>query len=287
MKLLTLFALTISSFVIAVSTAKAATYTDRSAFLGATSSIGTPTTINFSTKDDGSPITNPSSDVYFENLTLSGVNFRQSRSYFNLFLYNFPNSPIRVELPPGTFAVGADITDFYDAGVTYTVALSTGETFSFPPPSRGWEFFGVISDVPIESVSFNLTGDYLALDNFTFIVNPVTTVSIDIKPGSADNPINLNSNGTTPVAILKSTTFDPRHVDPTTVIFAGAPVKRRPNGRLMSSVEDVNGDGMADLVLHFTTRELQLSANSTSAVLEGKTWDGTDFRGSDTVIIVP
>lgn len=55
----------------------------------------------------------------------------------------------------------------------------------------------------------------------------------------------------------------------------------------MASFEDVNGDGFLDLVVHVSTSALQLSETRTEAVLEGKTFDGTPIRGTDTVRVVP
>lgn len=55
----------------------------------------------------------------------------------------------------------------------------------------------------------------------------------------------------------------------------------------MTSVEDVNGDGLLDLVVHVSTEALKLSQTDEEAVLEGKTSDGTPIRGTDSVRIVP
>ena len=90
-----------------------------------------------------------------------------------------------------------------------------------------------------------------------------------------------------PVAILSSATFDATRVDPTTVTLASAPVKLKGKGTPMASVEDVNRDGLPDLVVHVSTDALQLSATDTEAVLEGKTFDGTAIRGTDSIRVVP
>lgn len=55
----------------------------------------------------------------------------------------------------------------------------------------------------------------------------------------------------------------------------------------MASFENVNGDGLLDLVVHVSTSALQLSESDTEAVLEGKTTDGTSIRGTDSVRVVP
>lgn len=113
------------------------------------------------------------------------------------------------------------------------------------------------------------------------------TVQIDIKPGSFPNSINLRAGGTLPVAILSSETFDATTVDPITVKLAGAPVKLKPNGRPMASVEHVNADGRLDLVVHVEIVALQLTSADTQAVLEGKTFGGTAIRGTDSVRVLP
>ena len=64
-------------------------------------------------------------------------------------------------------------------------------------------------------------------------------------------------------------------------------MKVKKNGKLMASVEDVNDDGLDDLVLHFDTQELNLTEDSTEAVLTGETFDGISIIGSDSVNIVP
>jgi len=117
--------------------------------------------------------------------------------------------------------------------------------------------------------------------------NGLLTVQIDIKPGGFPNSINQGSRGTVPVAIFSTATFDARTLDPTTVTLASAQVVLKGNGTLMSSVEDVDADGLLDLVVHVETEALQLSETDTEAVLEGKTSDGTAIRGIDSVRVVP
>jgi hypothetical protein len=113
------------------------------------------------------------------------------------------------------------------------------------------------------------------------------TVRIDVKPGSSENPVNLGQPGTIPVAILSDLGFDATKVDASTVRFAGAPVATTPQGKLLGSPEDVDGDGLLDLVLHFDVKSLGLASGATSADLEGVQCDGAPFVGTDAVRIVP
>jgi hypothetical protein len=125
-----------------------------------------------------------------------------------------------------------------------------------------------------------------SLSTVVGLLPDVTPVQIDIKPGSAENPINLGSQGLLPVAILGTTAFDATTVDVATVRLAGASVAARNNGRLRASVEDVNGDGLPDLVLHFETQDLQLLSQDTMATLTGETTAGTMIMGQDAIRIV-
>lgn len=116
---------------------------------------------------------------------------------------------------------------------------------------------------------------------------PPITVMVDIKPGSDENTINLGSNGNVSVAILSTADFDAGQIDPTTITLAGAGVRLRGKGTAQASLEDVNGDGLRDLVVHIETSALQLTNGSTQAVVEGRTFDGKIVKGTDTVRIVP
>lgn len=122
-------------------------------------------------------------------------------------------------------------------------------------------------------------------DSATF--SPEILVGIDIKPGSFPNSINLANGGNVPVAIFGSESFDVATIDLVTVTLAYAGVIIKKNGTPMASLEDVNGDGYMDMVVHFKTTELGLSETDTEAVLNGSTTDGTAFTGTDSVRIVP
>jgi hypothetical protein len=114
-----------------------------------------------------------------------------------------------------------------------------------------------------------------------------TDVTIDIKPGTFPNSINLGSNGVVPVAILSTPAFDARTVNPITVLLAGANVKVKGKGTPMASFQDVNGDGLMDLVVHVSTDAFELTGGDTKAFLQGKTFSGAQVIGSDSVRIVP
>jgi len=112
-------------------------------------------------------------------------------------------------------------------------------------------------------------------------------ITIDIKPGSDPNSINLKSKGVIPVAILSTNIaegdaqeFDATQVDALTVEFG-------PNGAVESHgqghVEDVDGDGDSDMVFHFKTQETGIVCGDADATLVGETFGGIPFTGTDTV----
>jgi len=81
------------------------------------------------------------------------------------------------------------------------------------------------------------------------------------------------------VAVLSSASFNPLDVIVDTVRIAGAsPVK--------FTHKDINSDGVADLVLHFRTQDLQLKSNSTELTLTAKLRDGRSITGTDSVRIL-
>ena len=52
-------------------------------------------------------------------------------------------------------------------------------------------------------------------------------------------------------------------------------------------VEDVNGDGLLDLMAHFRTEETGIVYGTLVACLSGETLDGMSFNGCDAVRTVP
>ncbi len=123
-----------------------------------------------------------------------------------------------------------------------------------------------------------------------FLFSDFVSATIDIKPGSYPNSINLGSQGKIPVAILSSEDFDaPAEVDPLSIELAGAGVAVRGKAENpMATAEDVNGDGLLDLVLHVETANLDPGTfMEGSACVTGTTYYGTPIEGWDEITIVP
>ena len=122
-------------------------------------------------------------------------------------------------------------------------------------------------------------------------VEVATEMQVDIKPGSERNPLNLRSRGVLPVAIIGATDFDVHDIDVTTVRFGVDGDNAAPAHRRRGHIEDINGDGIDDMMLHFRTQALGISGDVErgaviTLALTGELEEGTHFDGEDTVTIV-
>ncbi|MBY5991165.1 thrombospondin type 3 repeat-containing protein [Ferrimonas balearica] len=111
-------------------------------------------------------------------------------------------------------------------------------------------------------------------------------IVIDIKPESADNTINLGSNGVVPVGIFSSPDFDATEIDPLSVTLANAGVRLKGKGTPQFSLTDLNGDGLLDIEVKVETSALELTAQSQIAALTANTFSGLALRGQDEVLII-
>jgi len=112
---------------------------------------------------------------------------------------------------------------------------------------------------------------------------------IDIKPGSFPNSINLGNKGVIPVAILSTPSFNATTVNPATVCFGDAENTAQRDcteAHGMGHPEDVNGDGLMDLVLHYETDQTGIDPTDTQACLTGVTFANIPVEGCDSVRIV-
>ncbi len=157
-----------------------------------------------------------------------------------------------------------------------------------------WELFvddlriGTVVDNTYTDFPYIFIGRYGGFDNILVTIPPIR-VTIDIKPGSYPNTINLGSHGLVPVAILSSAEFDARTVDADTVELAGSGVAVRGKGsKLMAHQENVNGDELVDLVVQVETENIDPdSFQDGFAILTGSTYDGQAIQGEDEITIVP
>ncbi len=115
-------------------------------------------------------------------------------------------------------------------------------------------------------------------------------LEIDVKPGDEHAVVNPRSKGVTPVAVLATDAFDP--TSEAVRYRFGAPDVVRDGGGARPAhgghVEDVDGDGREDLVLHVPTDETGFDGDESEARLE---WERTEsgqhgLSGTDDVEFV-
>jgi hypothetical protein len=153
-----------------------------------------------------------------------------------------------------------------------------------------WTLDGICWDLPsvgvdMIPVSQATTVAWYLTPAATFGETPPTgsnclNVNIEVKPGDNQPVINVNSQGVVSVAILSTPTFDATKVNPATVRFGRTGTEASP---VHFSLQDVNGDGLLDMVLQFKVQSTGLQPSQSQVTLMGRTLDGTPFRGSSPI----
>ncbi|NIN12133.1 MAG: hypothetical protein GTN78_24670, partial [Gemmatimonadales bacterium] len=149
-----------------------------------------------------------------------------------------------------------DADDLNDETVA-SASFFVGSSAELTAPATGGPYYLFLGEN--NGIFADNSGAYSVTATWDYSSACPRPVDIDIKPGSDPNSINLGSNGSVPVAIFSTADFDATTVDPSTVILADAAVKVRGKGTPMAAAEDVNGDGLLDLVVHVETSGLALT----------------------------
>lgn len=180
--------------------------------------------------------------------------------------------------------------DGVEAGATGWIAPDAIATVDLGPVTPGIHTVGLRAEGPITLSCWSGDGEV-----YTSVTS--VPVSVDIKPGSYPNCLNINGHGVIPVAILGSANFDVTQVDPSTLQFGGLDVRvRGKNGTPQCSIEDVSGDfsspeGLPDeydhLVCQFVDDSATWSPDTGTASLTGELFDHTPIEGSDSICMVP
>jgi hypothetical protein len=152
---------------------------------------------------------------------------------------------------------------------------------------RGLAFVQNVNTVSGNFVSH--IADPSLLNALNTLINTLgITVQISIKPGGGTPAvINPRSQGTIPVAILSSSTFNAvTQIDVSSLRF-GSTGSAESLAFCDTAGEDVNGDGLLDLVCHFTTQLTGFTTSSTTAMLSGQTKTHVTISGQAPITIVP
>ena len=176
--------------------------------------------------------------------------------------------------------------------VVADITASGGSTVQWTTPT-----YTVTATSSTTELRFEEAGPHDSLGMFlddVSVTPEFIEVSIDIKPGSFPNSINLGDQGLLPVAILGSETFDVITIDAQTIEIGGVDLASRGSPKapkLAYSYEDVNGDANMDLVTFFEVQMLVeagvLTETTVALTLTATLFDGTPIIGTDSVRVVP
>ena len=88
------------------------------------------------------------------------------------------------------------------------------------------------------------------------------------------------------MAIFSTAAFDARTIDIAGLELNGAGVRIVKGKGYQASYEDINGDGILDLLVHFDRGDVQLILGDSTATVTGKTIDGVIIQGTDSVKVI-
>lgn len=199
---------------------------------------------------------------------------------------NIPASPTGIE---NAKWVSVDITALYNSWKNGTIA---NYGIGFTRLGYAWDggvWFNNVASSDYETASLR---PKLVIQGGFSTPTPtpppqVLSVKIDIKPGSYPNPINPKSNGKIPVAILSNATFNAlTQIDKKTLTF-GKTGDEKSLSLCNTNGEDVNNDGLLDLVCHFQTQQTNFRTGDTEGKLKGKTISDVPLMGKDSIRMTP
>jgi hypothetical protein len=137
-------------------------------------------------------------------------------------------------------------------------------------------------------------GSGIYYDNLSFL----RSLQMDVRPGGCPNPVNTQTLGVLPVAVLGTDMFDVSEIDPATVRFEGqAPLRwsyadvATPYTGDLCGCTEAGPDGFMDLSLKFEFQMVlggigDLVPGDFKVTLTGNLVDGTPFQAQDCVVAV-
>ncbi len=173
-----------------------------------------------------------------------------------------------------TVVSGSVTAEYTVGGETATATLDEGDSLTFDPDTASFST-GDDSEVTIT------IGDQTITIGANQTIT-VQSVNVDIKPDDTQNVVNPQAKGVLTVAILSSAEFDATTVDPLSVKFGP---REAIESHRRGHIEDVNRDGLKDMVLHFNIQDIGILENTTELELFGRTTDGGVIMGSDNIVL--
>lgn len=169
---------------------------------------------------------------------------------------------------------------------TFDLVLSLGIDLTQPgaleglPLPAGWTYSSHVLESDLLLVSNGLARLFVQGAASSFQRIDVIEVGIDVEPkGKKPKPIKLHKSSVK-TAILGEEDFDVTTIDVSTLAFG--PLEATPDER-GSRLEDVDHDGLLDLVSRYRTEETGIQSGDTEACVTGTTLEGVPFEGCDAI----
>lgn len=251
--------------------------------------------------DRGYPNCDPNSALGPADSTYNHHETFFSLGYGGYIVLGFPNpvsgSITVYEVTWGTFP--AETADVYVSqdGMTWTYLgtadNSVGMGGNDPHPTTFALDICIMYVKIVDTTNANLHASISDAFDVDAVSGQYMCVDIDIKPGSWPNSFSVNDQGLIPVAVLGSAFFDVYCIHPESIYLGGAGVAQRGrSGKIAISYEDVNGDGIVDMMAFFDAQEVVQNPpingveGEYELALTGTLCDGTAIIGTDYVRVV-
>lgn len=186
--------------------------------------------------------------------------------------------------------------------------IDAGDNNSVPPDTHDLDCDENTSEyVPYDIDGSTRVADgnddgYLVVDMgaYEYLAQQIFEVSLDIKPQSCPNPLNVKSKGVLPVVVLGTEAFDVTNIDPESVRLAGVSPIRTGLEDVGAPVVDQQGvcdcttdgsDGFSDFTLKFDIQEIIAvlgevdDSDVVQLTITGESFDGTPIKGEDCIVV--
>ena len=183
-------------------------------------------------------------------------------------------------------------------GIVRTGDLGTQAHYGMNPGSLATETGGSVWDIGLFGTT--AVGQAIMTEVMAKCISEaiMPEVYFDIHPGGCPNPLNKNSKGVTPMAILGTADFNVEDINVSSLKVNGySPVHSAledvgtpyedgfsdPLSR--DDCNEIGADGFMDLTLNFTTQEILNDVEKGVQTMEitGQKYDGTEITGKDVV----
>ncbi len=140
---------------------------------------------------------------------------------------------------------------------------------------------------PFFSTTTTNVGDYTLNISGISVAPKTKQINIEVKPGIKTlAPLNPRSKGLVPVAILGSAGFDVNSIKQKSLTF-GSTGDEQSLSKCQKVTRDINKDGYADKLCHFSNNVASFKSGDLEGVLKGTTSNGTNFEGRALIKVIP